>query len=239
MLSSEPGGPAQGGPAQQQRPELNPQPSTAAKQLLHPLSHSCMLSLMSSTFSQSEVLSRPTDLGSLDPLSCSTFLEHQPPPEYYSKPLVPYRVENGPKETENECNGKMNLTCITSEDPAALTVTKLYDENDDFGHFWIRDDPTIPLRPCSNVSYSSQCSVCWDQLVKVVCRNLTDGVKIFMEGPEGSITFNQTGCAEPPSPLLAYPRTHLPAIISVIICVILIFIVGVLWKCCQKVSVSD
>ncbi|MED6253103.1 hypothetical protein ATANTOWER_022447 [Ataeniobius toweri] len=127
----------------------------------------------------------------------------------------------------------MNLTCIMSEDPAALTVTKLYDENDDFGHFWNRNDPTIPLPPCSNVSDDSQCSVCLDQLVKVVCRNLTAGVKIFMEGPEGSINYNQTGCAEPPSPLLAHPRTHLPAIVSVIICVILIL--GVLWKCCQKI----
>ncbi|MEQ2177056.1 hypothetical protein GOODEAATRI_034617 [Goodea atripinnis] len=87
----------------------------------------------------------------------------------------------------------MNLTCITSEDPAALTVTKMYDENNDFGHFWDRNDPTIPLPPCSNGSDDSQCSVCLDQLVKVVCRNLTAGVKIFMEGPEGSINYNQTG----------------------------------------------
>ncbi|MEQ2204213.1 hypothetical protein XENOCAPTIV_009798, partial [Xenoophorus captivus] len=58
--------------------------------------------------------------------------------------------------------------------------------------FWNRNDPTIPLPPCSNVSDDSQCSVCLDQLVKMVCRNLTAGVKIFMEGPEGSINYNQT-----------------------------------------------
>ncbi|MEQ2281025.1 hypothetical protein AMECASPLE_026201 [Ameca splendens] len=132
----------------------------------------------------------------------------------------------------------MNRTCITSEDPAALTVTKLYDENNDFGHFWDRNDPTIPLPPCSNVSDDSQCSVCLDQLVKVVCRNLTAGVKIFMEGPEGSINYNQTGCAEPPSLLPTPLRSRLPAIISVI-CFILIFILGVLWKCCQKTSSSS
>ncbi|MEQ2204459.1 hypothetical protein XENOCAPTIV_013507 [Xenoophorus captivus] len=42
-------------------------------------------------------------------------------------------------------------------------------------------------------------------------------------------------CAEPPSPLLAHLRSHLPAIVSVIIWLILILVLGLLWKCRQKV----
>ncbi|KAK5619296.1 hypothetical protein CRENBAI_015523 [Crenichthys baileyi] len=41
--------------------------------------------------------------------------------------------------------------------------------------------------------------------------------------------------AEPPSLLLAHLRSRLPAIVSVIIWLICIFILGVLWKCRQKV----
>ncbi|KAM4740120.1 uncharacterized protein FYW61_004362 isoform 2-T2 [Anableps anableps] len=119
----------------------------------------------------------------------------------------------------------MNRTCFMSADPAAPNVSKLYDQKVDFGHFWARDDPNIPLPQCDNVSSDSQCSVCLDQLVRVVCRNLTAGVEFFMEGRGGSISFNKTVCPEPPSQMLAPSRHHLPAIISAIICLIFIIII--------------
>lgn len=88
----------------------------------------------------------------------------------------------------------MDVTCFSSADPAARNATRLYDGDVETGDLWFRDDLSTPLPACSSVSYNaSPCTVCVDQIVHAVCRNLTEGVRMVMEGVGVNVQISVSG----------------------------------------------
>ncbi|KAF3690504.1 hypothetical protein EXN66_Car006177 [Channa argus] len=76
---------------------------------------------------------------------------------------------------------KMASLCFSTSDPAAVNATKLYDFNNDDANLWVRQSQ---LPPCSSSLSPPEflCLVCLQITVYAVCTNLTNAVKVVMEG---------------------------------------------------------
>ncbi|XP_078802333.1 uncharacterized protein LOC105353982 isoform X4 [Oryzias latipes] len=109
----------------------------------------------------------------------------------------------------------MDISCFTSADSAARNATRLYNGDVDTGDFWFRDDLSAPLPAYSSVSYATtQCTVCVDQLVHAVCRNLSAGVRMVMEGVGVNVPISEDGC--PQIPPVDDPKWRIGIFISII-----------------------
>ncbi|GAA6230312.1 uncharacterized protein LOC120565391 isoform X3 [Lates japonicus] len=123
----------------------------------------------------------------------------------------------------------MLYTCYNTSDPRAVNATKLYDDRNGSGHFWMRD-PQTPLPLCSNHSPNSTCWVCtFQKTIYAVCRQLEDGVEMVMEGDGVGIDIQRSRCPDLPSD--GQPSS---IIIAIIIAAILILIIGVVWCRCFR-----
>ncbi|XP_078802332.1 uncharacterized protein LOC105353982 isoform X2 [Oryzias latipes] len=129
---------------------------------------------------------------------------------------------------------EMDVSCFTSADSAARNATRLYNGDVDTGDFWFRDDLSAPLPACSPFSFAtSPCTVCVDQLVHAVCRNLSAGVRMVMEGVGVNVPISEDGC--PQIPPVDDPRWRIGILIS-IICLFFL-IAAVLFQCWRSKKV--
>ncbi|KAK2908285.1 hypothetical protein Q8A73_009358 [Channa argus] len=127
-------------------------------------------------------------------------------------------------------SAKMASLCFSTSDPAAVNATKLYDFNNDDANLWVRQSQ---LPPCSSSLSPPEflCLVCLQITVYAVCTNLTNAVKVVMEGVGVPINIVRGDC-----PKLVSEDSHagrLSAAIIIIIIIILI-IVGVVWHRCHQ-----
>ncbi|KAK2835064.1 hypothetical protein Q5P01_015548 [Channa striata] len=121
---------------------------------------------------------------------------------------------------------RMAFLCFNTPDPAAVNATKLYDYNNDDGDLWNRQSQ---LPPCSSSPSPPEflCLVCLQIMVYAVCRNLTNGVEMVMEGVGVHINIVKSEC-----PKLLSDDDHTGHLNSAIIassCIIIIIIGLVLY----------